>query len=104
VQVEILGEAEQDLAEGYAFYDCQQIGLGDYFLDSMYAEIDSLAVYAGIHRVVSGFHRLLGRIFPYAVYYDVVGETARVWAVVDCRRNPSWVMSRLKKGRTTRRR
>jgi hypothetical protein len=102
VQVEILEQAEQDLAEGHAFYDCQQVGLGDYFLDSMFAEIDSLMIYAGIHRVVFGSHRLLGRIFPYAVYYDVVGDKALVWAVVDCRRDPSWIMKRVKQGRTPR--
>jgi hypothetical protein len=103
VQVEILEQAEQDLAEGHAFYDSQQVGLGDYFLDSMFAEIDSLTIYAGIHRVVFGSHRLLGRIFPYAVYYDVLGDKALVWAVVDCRRDPSWIMRRVKQGRTRRR-
>ena len=103
MQVEIVDLAEQDLAEGFAFYENQQAGLGDYFLDAMYAEIDSLAVYAGIHRIVFGSHRLLGRIFPYAVYYDVVGNTALVWAVVDCRRNPTWILKRVKQGRTRRR-
>ena len=100
MQVEILEQAEQDLEEGHAFYDSQQVGLGDYFLDSMYAEIDSLMIYAGIHRVVFGSHRLLGRIFPYAVYYDVLGDKAFVWAVVDCRRDPSWIIKRVKQGRT----
>jgi hypothetical protein len=102
VQVEIVDQAEQDLADGFAFYESQQAGLGDYFLDAMCAEIDSLAVYAGIHRIVFGSHRLLGRIFPYAVYYDVVGDTALVWAVVDCRRSPTWVLKRVKQGRTPR--
>ena len=102
MQVKILKPAEYDLEEGHAFYDSQQTGLGDYFLDSMYAEIDSLMLYAGVHRIVFGSHRLLGRIFPYAVYYDVVGDEALVWAVVDCRRDPSWIVSRLKKSRTRR--
>ena len=102
MHVEILRQAEQDLEEGHAFYDSQQVGLGDYFLDSMYAEIDSLAIYAGIHRVVFGSHRLLGRIFPYAVYYDVIGDKALVWAVVDCRRDPMWIGRRVRRRRKNR--
>lgn len=102
MQVRILKEAEHDLEDGHAFYESQQVGLGDYFLDSLYADIDSLMIYAGIHRVVFGSHRLLARIFPYAIYYDVVGDEAQVWAVVDCRRNPKWIAERLKKGRGNR--
>ncbi len=102
MRVRILKQAEHDLEEGHAFYDSQQAGLGDYFLDSMSAEIDSLVVYAGVHRVVFGSHRLLGRIFPYAVYYDVAGDEVLVWAVVDCRRDPAWIASRVTKARTGR--
>lgn len=93
--IEILKEAERDLQAGYAFYEQQQTGLGDYFLDSLYADIDSLTIYAGIHRIVFGSHRLLARVFPYAIYYDVDDETVLVWAVVDCRRNPQWISNHL---------
>lgn len=48
-QVRIARSAEADLLEGYVFYEKQQSGVGDYFLDSLYADIDSLALYAGIH-------------------------------------------------------
>ena len=102
MHVEILKDAEYDLEDGHAFYESQQAGLGDYFLDSLYADIDSLMIYGGIHRVVFGSHRLLARIFPYAVYYDIVGGEAQVWAVVDCRRDPKWIAERLKKGRANR--
>ena len=94
--------AERDLEDGFAFYESQQRGLGDYFLDSLYADIDSLVVYAGIHRIVFGSHRLLAKTFPYAIYYDVVGDEARVWAVADCRRNPKWISSQIKRSRTRR--
>lgn len=89
MQVRILTNAEHDLESGYAFYERKQVGLGDYFLDSLCADIDSLTIYAGSHRVVFGSHRLLARIFPYAIYYDVVGDEVLVWAVVDCRRDPN---------------
>ena len=96
VKVEILPSARDDLAEGFAFYERQQPGLGAYFLDSVFADIDSLALYAGIHRKVFGAHRLLARTFPFAVYYDVTADTAQVKAVLDCRRDPKWIRQKLR--------
>jgi hypothetical protein len=34
MRVEILDEAEQDLVDGAHFYEAQEAGLGQYFLDS----------------------------------------------------------------------
>ncbi len=96
MKVEILPSAREDLAEGFAFYEVQQAGLGAYFFDSVSSDIDSLALYGGIHRRVFGAHRLLARTFPYAVYYDVVSDSARVKAVLDCRRDPRWIRRKLK--------
>ena len=95
MKVEVLDLAERDLEDGYRFYERQSPGVGDYFLDSLCAEIDSLALYAGIHRIFFGYHRLLARKFPHAVYYKVVGNVAQVWAVVDCRRDPEWIRQKL---------
>lgn len=49
MQVQILDEAEQDLLEGAHFYEHQIAGLGQYFLDSLFSDIDSLQIYGGIH-------------------------------------------------------
>ena len=96
MRIEILGEAQQDLTDGFRFYENQRAGLGDYFLDSLYADIDSLRLYAGIHPRHSGQHRLLSKRFPFAVYYEVAGNVARVNAILDCRRDPAWIQERLK--------
>lgn len=96
MKVEILEEAERDMIDGFGFYEAQAVGLGDYFLDSLYADIDSLRLYAGIHPLHSGQHRLLSKRFPFAVYYEVAGNVARVNAVLDCRRDPVWIQERLK--------
>lgn len=80
-----------DLAAGRSFYERQGEGLGSYFFDSLFAEIDSLALYAGIHRLQFGYHRLLARRFPYAIYYRVTAAEAVVYRVLDCRRDPSWI-------------
>jgi len=52
VKIEILDEAEADLIEGYHFYEAQADGLGSYFLDSLFSDIDSLLIHAGLHAVV----------------------------------------------------
>ncbi len=49
MRIRILDEAEQDLVDGAQFYEMQEPGLGEYFLDSLYSDIDSLQLYAGIH-------------------------------------------------------
>jgi len=72
MKVQILDEAQQDLVDGYRFYEGQVAGLGDYFLDS-----------------------LLSKRFPFAVYYRVENAIVRVYAVLDCRRDPSWIRDRL---------
>lgn len=46
MKLRILDAASQDLIEGYRFYETQQTGLGEYFLDSLYSDIDSLQLYA----------------------------------------------------------
>jgi hypothetical protein len=98
MQVRILSTAEKDIEKGYYFYEYQSSGLGHYFLDSLYSDIDSLAYFAGIHLVVFGFHRLLSKRFPFAVYYEIVDDVVLVSAVLDCRQNPSWIRERLMKG------
>ena len=67
MKVRVLRPALEDLAAGRQFYDRQQKGVGEYFFDSLFAEIDSLVLYAGIHRIQFGYHRLLARRFPYAI-------------------------------------
>jgi hypothetical protein len=98
VKIEILDEAQQDLIEGFQFYETRETGVGSYFLDCLFSDIDSLLLFAGIHRVVYGYHRSLSKRFPFAIYYDVIGDLIRVHAILDCRRNPSWIRKRLGTG------
>lgn len=97
MRIKILSAAETDLEEGYRFYESQSDGLGTYFLDTLYSDIDSLAYFAGMHRIVLGYHRLLSKRFPFAVYYRVVDDVVLVSAILDCRRNPNWIREKLSK-------
>ena len=96
MRIVILRSAIEDLVRGREFYEKQGDGLGAYFEDSLAADIDSLTLFAGIHNVVLGYHRMLSSKFPYAVYYEIVGEQIRIRAVLDCRRDPKWIHARLR--------
>lgn len=95
MNIEILPSAREDLAEGFEFYEEQGHGLGAYFLESLFSDIDSLYLYAGVHRQEFGYHRSLSRRFPYAIYYSMDGERILVRAVLDCRRDPKWIRQHL---------
>lgn len=98
MRIQILDEAQEDLIEGFRFYEKRELGLGSWFMDSLFSDIDSLLVYAGIHSIVYGYHRCLSKRFPFGIYYDVEEELIRVHAVLDCRRKPSWIRKRLEEG------
>ena len=96
MKLEVLDQAVEDLIEGFHFYEDQQGGLGSYFLTNLFADIESLRLYGGVHwRAYRDYHRLLSKRFPFAVFYKMRKETVFVHAVVDCRRDPAWIRQRL---------
>ena len=97
MKLELLDLAMGDLIEGYHFYELQEAGLGTYFLDTLYSDIDSLRIFGGIHRKAhKNLHRALSKRFPFAIYYTLELETVRVRSIVDCRINPSWIRQHLR--------
>jgi len=95
-RIEFLDQAKWDLWEGYWFYESQQIGLGKYFLQQIYGDIELLHNFAGIHSKAYGdYYRLLAKRFPYAIFYKKIDDTAYIYAVIDCRRNPTWISGKL---------
>jgi plasmid stabilization system protein ParE len=96
MNLKILPSAREDLAEGFAFYERQGQGLGGYFLESLFSDIDSLRLYAGIHRRVLGHHRLFSKRFPFAIYYEHEANEVSILAVLDCRRDPAWIREQMK--------
>ncbi len=91
----ISAEALGDLNEGFLFYEAQELGLGDYFIECLRADIEGLKATAGIHREVQGFYRLLSKVFPHGVFYTVALGHVTVWAVLDLRQNPHSIKCRL---------
>ena len=101
MKVKILSSAIEDLYEGRLFYENQGEGLGEYFFDSLFSDIDSLVLYGGIHAKVYGYHRMLSRRFPFAIYYKLEGKKLSVvYRVLDLRSDPEKIKQTLKTGRS----
>jgi hypothetical protein len=96
-RVVVLAEAAVDIEQARDFYDMLQPGVGDYCADSLVADIESLVLFHGIHPVHFGFHRMLGSRFPFGIYYREHDAAIQVFAVLDLRRNPTWIRAELSK-------
>jgi plasmid stabilization system protein ParE len=90
MKIKVLTAAINDLENGRLFYQQQGEHLGDYFLDALFSDIDSLVIYAGIHQLVFGYYRMLAHRFPYAIYYKMPKpDEAVLWRVLDMRATPA---------------
>jgi plasmid stabilization system protein ParE len=82
-------EVRNELDEAYSWYESQELGLGDDFLEQVDEALDRIcqipesypAVYRDIRRAVI-------RRFPYTIYYRIVSSRVIVTAVFHGRRNP----------------
>ena len=63
------------------------MGVGDYFLDSILSDLDSLILFAGVHPDAV-------EAIPFGIYYEVEDELICVYAILDLRRDP-WIRKRL---------
>lgn len=95
MNIKILPLANDDLLNGYYFYEQQEKGIGSYFLDSLFSDIGSLLIYHGTHPIFfNHYHRLLSKRFPFAIYYTLEKQDIIIYAVLDCRKNPAWIKAR----------
>jgi len=96
MNISLLDDAKKDLFWATKFYQSQAFNLGDYFFDSIIADIESLHIYAGIHIKIKGYYRLLSKRFPYAIYYKYDNQNITIYAILDCRSDPNKITQRLK--------
>jgi len=82
--------ADLEVAATFDWYENEETGLGQEFLDELRAAYDRIAdgplAYQDIR---SGIRRGLLRRFPYAVYFAVVDEVVVVLAVLHIARDPA---------------
>ena len=83
-------EAELDLLLAAAWYQDQQAGLGERFLEELFALVDSLRNNALIYARVGARTRCaFARRFPYVVTYQLEESTVIVLSVMHARRQPA---------------
>jgi hypothetical protein len=97
MNVVVLEDAAADLEAGKVFYERREAGVGEYFQTSLLSDLSSLALYAGIHKKHFGFHWMLSKRFPFGIYYELEGDTAFVYAVLDLRQHPPALRSILQR-------
>jgi plasmid stabilization system protein ParE len=97
-QVKISEYAKDDLETAYEFYETHANNLGQYFIDNILSEIEMLEFYGCLHQKYYGFHRMISKKFPYAIYYNCDKDKKEiiVIAVLDLRRNPNTIKKYLK--------
>jgi hypothetical protein len=96
MRLEITPSAIADLLESHSFYERMEKGLGTRFLAFIHADIESLLSLPERNPItVLGLHKMLCRRFPFSIFYRIAGQTVTVYAVIDGRRDPAWISSRL---------
>jgi len=96
-QVVVLADAAEDIEAAKDFYDAQESGVGEYCVDSLLDDIESLGLFSRIHPLHFEFHRMLANRFPFGIYYREVGDETQIFAILDLRRNPTWIRKELRK-------
>lgn len=95
MRIRILPEAERDLDLGADFYESQSPRAGAYFIRGLLEDIDGLLEHGGVHAKYRGFRRAMSHRFPFAIFYDLNGDMIDIFAVLDCRQDPTTIDKRL---------
>jgi plasmid stabilization system protein ParE len=86
----LIDEAEQDVADAYAWYEEQRPGLGDDCLAAIRAATKRVQAEPHVHLRVQGeIQRLLVERFPYSVLYREESDRVVVIAVFHAKRDPN---------------
>ena len=91
-EIRLREEAEADLYEAALWYQQQQRGLGNDFLDEVYKSLQFIQqhplAYPIVHRDT---RRALTNRFPFGIFYRVEHEFIVVFAIMHASRHPrSW--------------
>jgi plasmid stabilization system protein ParE len=92
-----LPEALVDVADAFAWYETEQVGLGARFLQAVQGALDAISAFPDASPVTHrGARRHLVERFPYCLYYRTVGEGLVVVALLHAARDPESGRERLR--------
>ena len=95
-KVIVLKTAEQDLVNGWHFYEDQEAGVGAQFYEVVMASLRELSWEHDIHPSKGRFQRSLIMKFHTGIYYSIEAEAVIVHRILDLRRNPRWLRRQLR--------
>jgi plasmid stabilization system protein ParE len=97
-QITVSEYAKNDLEKAYEFYEKQLRGLGKKMINTILTEIEMLEFYGCLHQIYYGYHRMISKKFPYAIYYNCnkKEKSIIIVAILDLRRNPKAIYKYLK--------
>ena len=87
-----------DTNEAYAFYEDQQIELGDRFLKELFLFYEKLKHHPTYYSFVSEektIRALALKVFPYKIIYEIAGDEVYVFAIHHFSQNPDHFLKRL---------
>lgn len=93
----VLDDAAEDVKCGLLFYDRIEPGVGEYFKQSILADLERLSFLHGIHSKHFGLFRMIAGRFPFGIYYRDTDQATEVIAILDLRRDPVWIRAELEK-------
>lgn len=84
-------EAERELDEAVSYYEDCRVGLGEEFMQEIYATIERMLAYPKAWPVLeSPVRRVLTHRFPYGLLYVETAEQVTIVAVMNLHRSPSY--------------
>ncbi len=91
-----LPEVEDDVVNGYVWYEQNTRGLGEEFLRMFYARAQEIPRNPLLYQTVyKGFRRCLLWRFPYAIYFKIDDQQVVVYGLFHCARNPDTIKKNL---------
>ncbi len=84
-------EAKLDLSTSYAYYEEQQEGQGERFLDEVQKRFDNLVAHPEYYTFIDSKQSLRDitvGIFPYVIIYKIVAMEVRIYAVLHTHKKP----------------
>lgn len=88
--------AEDDVVEGYSFYENRATGLGEEFLRPVDARISAIARSPEAHQqIYKSYRRDVVRRFPFVVIYDYENGVVTVYSVFHTSQDPKKWRERL---------
>ena len=90
-------EALEDISDACEWYNAQQSGLGERFLDELDDVLDYLEMNPYLSRKHFGnIHEATMKIFPFVVIYKIEAKQVIVFSVFNCHQNPNKIKKIIK--------